>query len=30
MLAEDYSLGWVKQVGETLKNHYPKGLRRLC
>lgn len=30
MLAEDYSLGWAKQVGETLKNHYPKGLRRLC
>lgn len=28
MLAEDYSIGWAKQVGETLKNHYPKGLRR--
>ena len=23
-----YSLGWVKHVNNTLKNHYPKGLRR--
>lgn len=23
-----YSLGWSKQVGDTLKNHCPKGLRR--
>ena len=22
------SLGWSKKVGITLKNHYPKGLRR--
>ncbi len=29
MLAEDYSVGWAKQVGEILKNHYPRGLRRL-
>lgn len=27
MLAEAYSIGWAKRVGETLKNHYPKGLR---
>ncbi len=24
---EDYSLGWGKLSGGTLKNHYPKGLR---
>ena len=23
-----YSLGWGKQAGGTVKNHYPKGLRR--
>ena len=23
-----YSLGWCKQVDDTLKNHCPKGLRR--
>lgn len=23
-----YALGWVKHVNNTLKNHYPKGLRR--
>ena len=22
------ALGWVKHVNNTLKNHYPKGLRR--
>ena len=26
--AGDYSLGWAKGDGKTLKNHYPKGLRR--
>ncbi len=25
---DGYSLGWGKIVGTTLKNHYPKGLRR--
>lgn len=29
MLAGEYSVGWAKEVGEILKNHYPKGLRRL-
>jgi NOL1/NOP2/fmu family ribosome biogenesis protein len=24
-----YSLGWGKGDGQQLKNHYPKGLRRL-
>ncbi len=24
---QDHSLGWCKAVGDTLKNHYPKGLR---
>lgn len=28
VLADGYSLGWGKQTGGTLKNHYPKGLRR--
>lgn len=28
MLAEGYSIGWARQVGDVLKNHYPKGLRR--
>ena len=27
--AGDYSLGWGKGDGRVLKNHYPKGLRRL-
>ena len=25
---DGYSLGWGKQAGGMLKNHYPKGLRR--
>lgn len=25
-----YSLGWGKQSNDTMKNHYPKGLRSLC
>ncbi len=25
--AAGYALGWGKRVGETVKNHYPKGLR---
>ncbi len=25
---DGYSLGWAKYAGGTLKNHYPKGLRR--
>lgn len=28
MLAGHYSIGWARQVGDVLKNHYPKGLRR--
>jgi NOL1/NOP2/fmu family ribosome biogenesis protein len=27
--ADGYSLGWGKGDGTVLKNHYPKGLRRL-
>ena len=27
--AEDYTLGWAKGDGSQLKNHYPKGLRRV-
>ena len=26
---DGYSLGWGKGDGTVLKNHYPKGLRRL-
>ena len=26
--ADGYSLGWGKGDGNTIKNHYPKGLRR--
>lgn len=29
LCAEGYSLGWVKGDGNILKNHYPKGLRRM-
>ena len=29
LCAEGYSLGWVKGDGRVLKNHYPKGLRRM-
>ena len=25
---EGFALGWGKRVGATVKNHYPKGLRR--
>lgn len=25
---DGYSIGWGKLVGDTMKNHYPKGLRR--
>lgn len=28
MLVDGCSIGWAKLVGGTLKNHYPKGLRR--
>jgi len=28
MLVDGCSIGWAKLVGTTLKNHYPKGLRR--
>lgn len=28
MEVDGYSAGWAKLVGTTLKNHYPKGLRR--
>ncbi len=27
MLVNGYSIGWSKQAGGALKNHYPKGLR---
>ena len=29
VLADGLSLGWCKGSGGTLKNHYPKGLRRV-
>ena len=29
LTAGGLSLGWVKGSGGTLKNHYPKGLRRV-
>ena len=29
MKADGYSLGWCKGDGRQLKNHYPKGLRRM-
>ena len=25
---DGYGLGWGKRTGTTVKNHYPKGLRR--
>lgn len=25
-----YSIGWGKLAGQTMKNHYPKGLRKSC
>ena len=28
VMADGYSIGWGKSDGNTLKNHYPKGLRR--
>ncbi len=28
MTVDGYPVGWAKRVGSTLKNHYPKGLRR--
>ena len=28
VMADGYSIGWGKGDGNTLKNHYPKGLRR--
>lgn len=28
MCVKGYSLGWGKSVGNMIKNHYPKGLRR--
>lgn len=28
MLYRGYSLGWGKLAGQTMKNHYPKGLRK--
>jgi NOL1/NOP2/sun family putative RNA methylase len=27
LVVEGFALGWGKQVGSTVKNHYPKGLR---
>ncbi len=29
LCAQGYGLGWVKGDGSILKNHYPKGLRRM-
>ncbi len=29
LTVDGYSLGWVKGADGTLKNHYPKGLRRI-
>ena len=26
---DGYSLGWGKLAGSVMKNHYPKGLRKL-
>ncbi len=26
---DSYPLGWGKRVGETVKSHYPRGLRRM-
>lgn len=28
ILADGWPIGWAKQVGTALKNHYPKGLRK--
>lgn len=28
MLVDEYSIGWGKQAGGMVKNHYPKGLRK--
>ena len=28
MLVDGYSIGWGKQAGGLVKNHYPKGLRK--
>ena len=27
IMVDEYSIGWAKQAGGMLKNHYPKGLR---
>ena len=29
LCVDGYPLGWGKRVGETVKSHYPRGLRRL-
>ncbi|MCR4956390.1 MAG: RsmF rRNA methyltransferase first C-terminal domain-containing protein [Lachnospiraceae bacterium] len=29
IMSDDYSLGWGKVTGNTVKNHYPKGLRKM-
>jgi NOL1/NOP2/fmu family ribosome biogenesis protein len=28
MTYKGYSIGWGKQAGSIIKNHYPKGLRK--
>ena len=28
MVYSGFSAGWGKKVGRTIKNHYPKGLRK--
>ena len=30
LCVDGYSLGWVRGADGILKNHYPKGLRRMC
>ena len=30
VLADGYGIGWGKRSGGMLKNHYPKGLRKIC
>ncbi len=29
MVCGEFSIGWAKRSGEVLKNHYPKGLRKI-
>ncbi|MDE6916322.1 MAG: RNA methyltransferase, partial [Lachnospiraceae bacterium] len=29
MTVQGYSIGWGKLAGQIMKNHYPKGLRKM-